>query len=576
MLGRTLLAYTIILALLPACLASGEAPPEAGDSQLLSNLHMWQGQQYLKQGRPDLAGEAFVKASEFMRTSPYPHFMLARLQIRRSLMDAFLEFGTGLKLVMADFTGQSLVLANLLLTFFLAVGLAAYVAVLVILVRHARTVWLSLLLTFSPMFGEKYLKVLAALAPVAFLVMLSGLSALAVVTWATVIGCGLVWRYASGSERRMAIGFLVYLAAFVPFFDAAVRAASTQHPSSPTRVAALVGQKSESEFARVARANQVLSENNPIGEFMRGLLYLRTADYESAIEHFNIASKLAPNNAATLNNVGVALHNLGRYREAQSKFEEALKHDSRQPLIHYNYSQTLNALLLYDVAQNELAKASSMDFDLVRSLMTSADRPQLMPVNLDNEVLWGLAMDPTNQLLASGYHPIESGWVGLLVLVGLTAGGFVLVRRASLPARCDICEGLVKVQVSKRRRREFLCPDCRAIKQANADDNDAIEKQIEGRVGRLETRRSIAHLVIGLIVPGSTYHLLGSKILGFFLSVVVFAAFIAMASAGAPIGRSPQIGVERSYAWAVVVFAVVYGLYAWRSVMLVLKTPSED
>lgn len=576
MLGRTLLAYAVLLALLPACLASGEAPLEGGDSQLLSNLQMWQGQQHLKEGRPDLAGEAFVKASEFMRTSPYPHFMLARLQLRRSLMDAFLEFGTGLKLMMADFTGQSLALSNLLLTVFLAVGLAAYVAVLVILVRHAKTVWLSLLLTFSPTVGERHLKTLIALAVIAFLVMLSGLSLLAVLTWAAVIGSGLVWRYASSSERRMTIGFLIYLVAFVPFFGAAMHVVSTQHPSSPTKIAAVVGQKSESEFARVARTNEVLSENNPIGEFMRGLLYLRTADYETAIEHLNLASKLAPNNAATLNNVGVALHNLGRYREAQAKFEEALRQSSKQPLIHYNYSQTLNALLLYDVAQNELAKASSMDFDLVRSLVTSGDKPQLMPMNLDNAVLWGLAMHPKSELLTSGYHPTESGWPGLLVLVGLTVAAFMLARKAKLPARCDICESLVKVQVSKRKRREFLCPDCKAIKQANADDNDAIERQIENRVGRLETRRSIAHLVLGLVVPGSTYHLLGSKIIGFVLSVVVFAAFIAMASGGELIGRSPHIGFERSYAWAVVLFAVVYGLYAWRSVMLILKTPSEE
>jgi hypothetical protein len=185
-------------------------------------------------------------------------------------------------------------------------------------------------------------------------------------------------------------------------------------------------------------------------------------------------------------------------------------------------------------------------------------------------------MNPGNQLLTSGYHPIEAGWLGLLVLAGLTAGAFMMARHTKLPARCDICESLVKVQVTKRKRREFLCPDCKAIKQANADDNDAIERQIENRVGRLETRRSIVHLVLGLAVPGSTYHLLGSKVVGFILSVVVFTAFLAMASGGGLIGRSPRLGAERSYEWAVILFAVVYGLCAWRSVMLVLREPSEE
>lgn len=577
MLKKGILAYlSIVLLSLAICEAAGEVADQTGDSILLSNTYLWKGHQYFKQGRTDLAAEAFRTASGHMRASPYPHFMLARLYLKRSPMDAVLEFGTGVKLLTGGFFYQSILVSNLLLTALLAVAIAAYVAVLVVLVRHVKTVWFSILLTFSPVVGEKYLGILVAGCLVSFLTMLSGLSIVAMVTWAIVIGCGLAWRHASGSERRTMAGFVVFLIAFVPLFDLTVQVVSTQHPDSPTRIAALAGETTEAEIAKVAETNKVLSENDPIGEFMRGLLYLKNGEYVVAIEHFNLASKFTRNNAAILNNIAVAFHNLGRYKEAQAKFEGALKFGPREALIHYNYSQTLNALLYYDLAQGELTKASGLDFDLTRSLVTGKERPTLIPMNLETGVLWELAMNPSNKMLKSAYHPTEAGWPGILLLVLLTASAFVLMKNAKLPARCDICECVVKAQVIKRKRREVLCPACKAIKQQNADDNDALEKQLEQRVTNLETHHGIFHLVLGLVLPGSTYHLLGSKMKGFLLSVVVFMLLIIMVTSGGPVKQVPELDLGHNYGWAVVLFIAVYALYAWRSVMLVLRTQGEE
>ena len=572
-------ALTLLAVLVSAqatCPAPFEEQSRAADSPLLANVEMWQGSQYMEQGRLDLAAASLIRAAGYDRTSPYPHFMLARLYLKRFQMDALIEFGTGLKLVMADFATQSLVTANVLVAVFLGLGIAVYIGIFVVLARHAKTIWYSLLLTFSPAFGEKQLKVIIGGTVIGLLAMLSGMSLLAVVTWMAVIGSSLAWRYASGSDRRMMLAFGAYLLAFGPIFSLTTSVVSTQHPSSPTRIAALATQTSEAEFAKAAETNAVLAENNPIGEFMRGLLCLRDGDYAASMEHFNIASKFTRTNVATLNNIAVALHNMGRYREAQGKFEDALKYGPRQALVHYNYSQTLNALLYYDLAQDELAKASSLDFDLIRSLVTAADKPQLVAMNLDNSVLWDLAMQPGNSPLSSRYHPTESGWLGIIVLIALAGGAFYLVRNAKLPARCDICEALVKTEVTKRKRREVLCPNCKAVKLNNTDDTDVLERQLENRLQSVQTRRNVLSLALGLAVPGSAYYLLGSKIKGFAASVAVFTAFVLLAGGGAPIGHVPQLDVGHTYAWAAVLFAVLYGLCAWRSTVLVLGVPGED
>ncbi|MFZ1947790.1 MAG: tetratricopeptide repeat protein [bacterium] len=570
------LCLAVLMLLAGAGLVAGEEPAQTGDSPLQSNVYMWQGHQYLKQGRTDLAAEAFMKAAGCMRSAPNPHFMLARIYLKRSLMDAVLEFGTGLRLTAADFSCQSLALANVWLAVFLALGAAAYIAVITILARHAKTVWYSLLLTFAPMFGDKYLRIIVAAAIVCFAVLLSGLGPAAVVTWAAVVGSALAWRYASAGERRTMIGFLVYLALFFPLFDLTERLVSTQHPQSPTRIAAMAGETTQQELAKAAETNSVLSEDDPVGEFMRGLLYLKTGDYDLAVEHFNLASKLTSKNAAIANNIGIAYHNTGRYKEAQAEFQEALRYAPREAVVHYNYSQTLNSLLYFDLAQEELSKASSLDFDLTRTLVTASDRSGLIAMNLDTGVLWELAMRPGNRMFRTGYHPTETNLPGLLVLAALTVSAFMVMRNAKLPARCTVCESLVKAEVTKRKRRDVLCADCRAIKQTHADDNEALEKTIERRVSRLETRRGIFNIVVGLLVPGSVHHLLGSRLKGFLLSVVVTVPLVLLVTGGGLMKCLPRFADGSHFAWAVVLFVAVYALYAWRAVMLVIRTSGDE
>jgi Tfp pilus assembly protein PilF len=574
---RNFISYlAVCLVVLAACRAVGETASPLTDPVLLADIQMWKGHQYLEEGRADLAADAFSKASEFNKSSPYPHFTLARLYVGRSPMDAFLEFGTGLKLATIDFPYQSLLAANALIVTFVAAGVAIYVGVLIILVRHARTVWFSLLLTYSPLFGERWLRLLMIAAIGAFFIMLSGTSPVAMATWAAVIGCGLAWRFANASERRMMVILAGFLIAFVPLFDLTVRVVSAQHPDSPARIAALDRDAFESAIARTAAADGPLSEKDPVGQFMRGLICLKRGEYSLAVDHFSRVSKLDRNNAAALNNIGVAYHNLGRFKEAQAEFEKALKSGPNEALIHYNYSQTLNALLYYDRAQTELTKASGLDFDLTRALVTSKDKPTLIPMGLNVGVLWDMAMASRNKNVTSAYNPIESGWEGMAVLMGIVGTAFVLMRKSRLPARCDICERIVKAQVVKRKRREILCLHCRAIKQVNADDNDALEKQIEQRVSGLETRRSIVGLVLGVIVPGGAYYLLGSKVKGFLFSFAIFVLLAVVFSRGGPIRQTPQLEIGTSVGWALVCLIVVYGLCVWRSVMVVLRTPEEE
>lgn len=565
-------AYLVVLLVAgAACPGTADQPLRADDPILLYSVHMWQGHQYLDQGKPDLAAEAFLRAAREARWSPHPHFALARAYARRSAMDSLLELGVGLKLLAADFTGQSLALSNLLILLLVGVALATYVAVGVVLARHAKTMWFSVFLTFSPTLGEKQVRMMVAIAVAAVVLLISGLSPVGAATWLAVLGSGLAWRYATRSERRVMVGFVAFLILFVPVFEATVRLVSSQHPASPTKIAALGGVASEVELARIAEIRNLPPEKDPVGEFTRGLVELKRQEYQKAIVHFNTASLGSHSHAAVLNNVGLALHGLGRHADAKAKFEEALTVAPGQALIHYNYSQTLNSMLFFDLAQEQLSLASGLDFELTRSLVTGGEKPTLVPMGLDVGVFWALAADPANNLFKAAYHPVEAGWIGIAALAALTALAFTLVRRVRLPARCDVCGILIRTKVAKRKRRELLCRECKAIKQANADSNERLERGLEERVARLASRGTLMRIVLGLLVPGCAHHLVGWRLRGFLLSVAVFTTLALAVTGGGPVKSLPRFDLGGSSAPATVLFIVVYIIYAWRVVALALK-----
>ena len=576
MLNKPLLIFSIITVLsVGLCSAQGAVPPEEPESSmLLSSVHMWKGERLLRAGDIEEATRHFLIASRYLRTSPEPHFALAGVYLRSSFMDAFLEFATGVKLLLSDFLYQSLLVSNLVILLLMAIGLTIYVGAAIVVAKHARTVWHSVMITLSSSLRGWCLKAIVIGCIFSFFVILSGRSLIGVATWTLVVGIALCWRFASSSDRRVLVGLVVFLALFGFVLDAATRVLSTQHPDSPVRLAALVGRIDDQTLEDNIDNVKASPRFDPISEFMRGLLALKNERYGQAVERFNIASKFAPHNPAILNNLGVAFHGLEQHDQAVAKFRQALRFGPREALIHYNYAQTLNSLLQYDLAQEELAKASTLDFDLTRSLVTQKGVPKLIPMNLQTRILWKLALDQENKTATISYNPLESGPAGIALLIVLAASILVLMRRAKVPARCDVCGTTVQSQVARRRRRENLCPACHRIKETGAT-NESVEKGLERRLRTKDTREAIKRIILGLVVPGSAHYLSGKRSRGLALAFFTFTFLIIAAGGGTIVKPIPNLGTHSLSAWSLPLFVVIYALYCWRSTVIAIRSVQE-
>jgi len=101
--------------------------------------------------------------------------------------------------------------------------------------------------------------------------------------------------------------------------------------------------------------------NSPKQVYRMALIYALELDFEDAIEEFNKAIELDPNNPGYHTGKGLALHELHRYEEAIEEFDKAIERDPNNPIVHNNKGNALCELHRYEEAIEEYNKAIELD-----------------------------------------------------------------------------------------------------------------------------------------------------------------------------------------------------------------------
>jgi tetratricopeptide (TPR) repeat protein len=331
-----------------------------------------------------------------------------------------------------------------------------------------------------------------------------------------------------------------------------------------------LGQHDESgdDHDRVAR----LAASNPNSAFVQyalGWLDRRAGDLAGAEAAYRRTLELWPKSDAALNNLGNLLAMQGRFDEALKCYQHATEVDPQNAAAFFNASQVHTRLFDYSAASEAVARASALDFEMVKAYQArsgeSGDLP-LVDQWIDPGTVWTtLLRTPTAEvppaLPATWNAMIEtSGWpfAGVtagLMLMGLGAG-FWWQRKMPLRV-CSNCGRPVCRRCAQRLREVALCPEC-AVISASAESGEFGRVLLLQQRRKVERMRAMVRTAGAALVPG--FGLLARQRVLASLVLLAATAWLATGWLGvpAPFGLSQSLGAEESAeAWGIAVCAVV-------------------
>ena len=268
---------------------------------------------------------------------------------------------------------------------------------------------------------------------------------------------------------------------------------------------------SAEEHERVARLAAEHPES-PYLHFGLGWLARRAGDQAGAEAAYRRTLELWPANSEALNNLGNLLAMQGRFDEALESFRRAAEASPGNAAAHFNASQVHTRLFDYRAASDAVARASALDFEMVRSYQTrsgeSGDLP-LIDQWIDARRSWTTLLqarqtDVTPLLPAAWRRLIEtSGWHAMtamgLTLIGLGLG---LWWQQKMPMRsCSNCARPVCRRCAQRLREVALCPECSVI-AARAESGEFGRVLLHQQRRRIERSRTLVRTAGAALVPG--------------------------------------------------------------------------
>jgi tetratricopeptide (TPR) repeat protein len=236
---------------------------------------------------------------------------------------------------------------------------------------------------------------------------------------------------------------------------------------------------------------------NPFLQFGLGWTARRGGDLAGAEAAYRQAMRQWVDDDRLANNLGNVLAMQGRLDEALAQFERAVAINPENAAAYFNTSQVHTRRFDYKAASDAVARASALNFELVRTYQTESQRDGSLPLAdqwIAPAVFWRALLDAKTgwtfgSLLPPNWTPKfeASSWpMGLgALLLGLASVLVGVVWNRALPLRsCSNCGRVVCRRCSVRRRETALCPACATV-AARADNPDF------GRILLAQQRRKI-------------------------------------------------------------------------------------
>jgi tetratricopeptide (TPR) repeat protein len=384
---------------------------------------------------------------------------------------------------------------------------------------------------------------------------------------------GLLWPVLRARERAIWVLLLATLVALPFAMQAFDRMTLPMRPTAPlATVLPLASEPWSDERAQQIDALAAARPGDPYARFGQGWLALRRGDGAAAEAAFRDVLGTWAEDDRALDNLGTALIQQGRTREAIEIYQQAAARNPKNAVAYFNLSQAHLQGYEFDLANKEIARASSLDFDGVREYKNQPARngaldpvPDWLSPRRQWEAVRATAATSPAALPPAWQDRAETTSPRLAVValvVGLVSFAFGKLLNRGLPLyRCINCDRIVCRRCAERRRAQAMCASCARVARgaASADFSRILlarERERSTRVVR-GTR-----LAFALTVPGAG--LLGNRRVwrALFLLVAVGVVLTVPPGATWPYAGRARVGMafDPFCLDAIVPIALIVGL----------------
>jgi tetratricopeptide (TPR) repeat protein len=499
-----------------------------------------------------------------------PHLMLASWFLTRDPSQTLLHYAAVLDLVRRSFLLQIEMVTNLV--FFMLQGLFVGLLVTSLLIVFLRQAELRHMLEerlhrpLGPMSARVWawgLLVVPFMAGVGL--------ALPVVAF-----MGLLWPLLRGRERAVFVALLLTLVA-APFSGHLTGwlAAPLREDRGP--LFGIAGLQDEAwSPARQASLERLATEHpdDPFVLFGLGWAARQGGDLATAERAYRRALVLWPEDARVLNNLANVIVAQGRLDLAADLYRRAVVADPADAAAHFNLSQVHNRQFDYHAASEGAARASALDFELVKTQQALGTQDGLLPL-ADQWVaparFWETVID--RDAIARTEPMLPLVWRRHIETSGLPFAGAVLVlglgslilgvrwQRGMALRQCCNCGRVVCRRCAQRRRELALCPVC-AEHESRAESPEFAHMLLARQRGHMERSQRLVRTTLAALLPG--YGLLAFHRVFRAATLIIFTAMLAAPWLGvsAPFAYQRGPGPSDGTAFAILTLGALIAVYA--------------
>lgn len=391
-----------------------------------------------------------------------------------------------------------------------------------------------------------------------------------------VVLMGLLWPLLRPRERVVHAALLLILVA-APFSGHLIgRLTAPLHEDRQPLFGITALQDETWTRERQASLERLATEHsdNPFVLFGLGWSARQGGDLATAETAYRHASVLWPENARVLNNLANVRVAQGSLGSAIDLYRQAIAADPTDAVAYFNLSQVYTRQFEYRAATEAAARASALDFELVKAQQALGTEDGVLPLAdqwIAPATFWKtvLARDA-----ATGSAPVlPVAWRGRIETSGLPFAVAVLafglgsvmlgVRwQRAMPLRpCRNCGRVVCRRCAQRRRELALCPAC-AAHESRAESAEFARVLLARQRLHGERNRRLIRTTLATLVPG--YGLLAyHRVLRATVLIIAMAMLIApWFGVVAPFAYQPGPGLSDGAASPILTLGALVAIYA--------------